>query len=206
VPKRKLYVVANGTIGSPRLRPLATYEPATLMKPAIVTVAGMNRRKGISVLLKAFESVAAGVPDAHLYLVGEGPDRAGFEAEAALLASRERIHFEGYQGEPQRYLRASDVFVLASFSDPFPLVIPEAREAGCAIVASRVDGIPQALDDGNAGLLFTAGNDAELAEQLRSLLTDPEKRSEWSARARHNLAWLRADRVAAETLAVYRSA
>ena len=49
-----------------------------------------------------------------------------------------RIHFEGFQAEPQRYMLATDIFVLASHCESFGLVLTEAREAGCAIIASDV--------------------------------------------------------------------
>ena len=204
IPARKLHVVANGTIGSPRLLPIGSYSPAPIQKPAIVTVAGMSHRKGIGVLIEAFERIARDVPTAHLYIVGEGPERTVFERAADACSARDRIHFEGFQAEPQRYLLASDVFVLASLNDPFPLVISEAREAGCAIVASRVSGIPQALDGGEAGILVAAGDVTELADNLRALLDDPEKLTAWRARSSANTEWLSANRVMRQTLLVYR--
>jgi hypothetical protein len=73
-------------------------------------------------------------PQAHLYLVGNGPDKQLFEAQAQATFVKERIHFEGFQPEPQRYLISCDIFVLASHRDPFGLVLSEAREAGTAII------------------------------------------------------------------------
>ncbi|CAA9305229.1 Glycosyltransferase [uncultured Leptolyngbya sp.] len=201
IPQSKLRVVCNGTLGSPR-EGLATLPPVQLQRPAIATLAGMYHRKGIADLIAAFEQLAA-FPDVHLYLIGNGPDRAEFEAQAQQTAVADRIHFEGYQAEPQRYLHATDIFVLASRQEPFGLVLSEAREAGCAIIASNVDGIPEALDGGAAGMLVPAANPTALAEAIAPLLRDPDLLETWKGRSRQNLDWLKVSRVHTETLEVY---
>lgn len=203
VSQKKLRVVCNGTLGSPRTRQLAEYLPLPLKRPAIITVAGMYRRKGIAELIDAFAEIASNFPEAHLYIVGNGPDRAMFEAQAQSTPVSDRIHFEGFQPEPQRYLLATDIFVLASHREPFGLVISEAREAGCAIIASNVDGIPEALDGGFAGLLVPAADSQALAAALVQLLSDSTILHKWKNQARHNLEWLTAARVNEETLALY---
>lgn len=203
VPQNKLRVVNNGTLGSPRTRPLKEYQPIALHRPAIATVAGMYSRKGISELIEAFAQIASEFPDAHLYLVGNGPEREMFEEQAQKTIVSDRIHFEGFQPESQRYLLSTDIFVLASHRDPSPLVIPEAREAGCAIVATNVDGIPEALDGGQAGILVPPSDSRSLAEALAKLLSNPSLLREWKDRTRHNLDGLTVARVNEETLAVY---
>ncbi len=203
VPHQNVKIVPNGTLGSPRNRPLAQYSQAPLQHPAITTVAGMFERKGIAELIEAFAQIAENFSDAHLYLVGDGPDRTKFEMQAQKTPVAHRIHFEGFQSEPQRYLLATDIFVLASHRDPCPLVISEAREAGCAIVASDVDGIPEALDGGQAGLLVPPADSHALATTLEILLGDLDMIDRWKERAQHNLKRLTTARVNEETLAVY---
>lgn len=204
IPQRKLRVVQNGTIGSPRTCRLADYQPMQLQCPAIATVAGMYTRKGIAELIDAFVEIASGFPQAHLYLIGDGPERSQFEAQAQNTTVSDRIHFEGFQSEPQRYLLSTDIFVLASHRDPSPLVLPEAREAGCAIVATAVDGIPEALEGGQAGILTPPQDSQSLAAALAQLLSDRERLYEWKERAKQNLEWLNVTRVHQQTLAVYR--
>lgn len=186
VPAKKLRVVPNSTIGSPRHPPLESYRPAPLEHPAIVTVAGMYQRKGILELLEAFEGLARGFPAAHLYLVGSGKDRQLFEERAERSPFRNRIHFEGFQKEPQPYFLAADIFVLASHREPFGLVLSEAREAGCAIVASNVDGIPEALANGKAGVLVPPHDAKALQKALTDLLSDPALLSHWRSNARRD--------------------
>ena len=198
----KLRVVANGTLGSPRCRPLSEIEPLPLHRAAITTVAGMFHRKGIKTLIDAFTEVSTHF-SAHLYLVGDGEDRAEFERHARKSPVSDRIHFEGFQPEPQRYLLATDIFVLASDREPFGLVLSEAREAGCAIVASHVDGIPEVLEHGKAGLLVPSKDVSALAQALTQLLSNSKQLELWKQRAPQNLEWLSVKRVHQETIEVY---
>ncbi len=176
VPKTKIRVVHNGPLHSPRLPSLDSVSAASIQHPAIVTVCGMNHRKGIADLITAFEQVASEIPDSHLYLVGNGPEMQLFQQQAQASSYQSRIHFEGFQPTPQSYMRAAEVFVLASRRESFGLVLVEARQAGCAIIASDVDGIPEALDRGAAGILFPPSDIPQLVkEMLRLLKHDPER-------------------------------
>jgi glycosyltransferase involved in cell wall biosynthesis len=204
IPVRKLRVIKNGPLGSPRRDPRVPDGLAIGMRrPSITTVARLFRQKGIDDLIAAFASVSKNFPGAALYLVGEGPERQEFEAQAAATECSDRIHFIGFVKDPRCYLEQSDIFVLASRADPFPLVIPEAREAGCAIVASAVGGIPEALESGEAGILVPPSNPSALAAALTRLLGSSSELADWRRRAAANIGWLQLDRVHAETLAVY---
>jgi glycosyltransferase involved in cell wall biosynthesis len=204
IPPQKLRVVANGTLGSPRYKKIQDYQPVKLHRPAITTVAGMYNRKGIAELIEAFSKIALDFPQAHLYLVGDGPDRAMFEIMAQKTTFSDRIHFEGFQPEPQRYMLGTDIFVLASHCESFGLVLTEAREAGCAIIASDVDGIPETLDYHQAGLLVPPKNSQALANALVKLLSDSKMLYKWKSQAKQNLERFQVTRVNQETTAVYR--
>jgi glycosyltransferase involved in cell wall biosynthesis len=203
IPNKKMRVVSNGTLGSPRNRNVKEYSPKALQHPAITTVSGMYRRKGVGELIDGFAKIAEEFPDAHLYLVGNGPDRESLEKQALETGFASRIHFEGFQQEPKSYLLATDIFVLVSHFDSSPLVIPEARDAGCAIIGSNVDGIPEALDHGEAGILVPAKDSHTLAVALRELLSDSQQLQWWRKQATQNLERLNVTRVHRETLAVY---
>lgn len=204
VPERKLRVVLNGTVKSPRLPPIETLRPEPLRRPAVLTVAGLHHRKGIAELIEAFNLAAIDCPEAHLYLIGEGPQRELFEAQAAASSAQANIQFLGFQARPQAFMLSADLFVLASRRDSCPLVLAEAREAGCAIVASDVDGIPEALDHGAAGVLTPVQNPPELAKAISLLLRDPDLRRGWAAKARSGLDRFTVSRMSAECVAIYR--
>jgi glycosyltransferase involved in cell wall biosynthesis len=203
IPKKKLRVVSNGTLDSPRHQSIKDYQPLPLHRPAIVTVAGMYQRKGIGELIDGFLKIAADFPDIHLYLVGDGPDRSMFEAKVKNTAFSDRIHFEGFQPEPQRYMLAADIFVLVSHHESFGLVLTEAREAGCAIIASDVGGIPETLDNGQAGILVPSKNSYAVAVKLTELLSNPDVLHRWKCQTKQNLERFSAVRVNEETLTVY---
>jgi glycosyltransferase involved in cell wall biosynthesis len=201
IPREKIRVVLNRTLGSPRMQ--QPMEPVHLQHPAIVTVCGLYVRKGVAELITAFTAVAAEFPAAHLYIVGDGPDAAAFHAQAAAAACAERIHFEGFQSNAQSYLRAADVFVLASRRESFALVLIEARSAGCAIIATAADGSPQALEDGRAGLLVPTENPPALAAALHAMLSDDSSRRAWGQRAQEGIDAFTIPRMVAELQAVY---
>lgn len=204
IPSQKLRVVSNGTLGSPRHKKLEDYQPVEMQHPSITTVAGMYTRKGIYELIEAFKIVSKDFPQAHLYLVGDGSDRSMFESMVQNTDFSQRIHFEGFQAEPQRYMLGTDIFVLASHCESFGLVLTEAREAGCAIVASNVDGIPETLDDSQAGILVPPKDIPALANTLTQLLSDRQLLDQWKFRAQQNIERFSAVRVNEETLAIYR--
>ena len=202
VAETKLCVVLNGTIGSPRLSQDLP-APQDLHHPAIMFVGGLHPRKGVADLITAFQTVAAKVPAAHLYLVGEGPYDQEYRRLAAQTGVGDRIEFCGSQPDPRSYLQGADLFVLASHSEPGALVLPEAREAGCAVIGTEVGGIPEMLDLGKAGLLVPPQRPDLLADAMVRVLTEEGLLTELKRRASENLAYFRIERVARDYLANY---
>jgi glycosyltransferase involved in cell wall biosynthesis len=203
IPRRKLRVVLNRTLNGARQPSLQNIEPAALARPAIVTVCGMTRRKGIEELLTAFDEVAHKFPDTHLYLVGDGPERGWFELLAQRSPHCARIHFEGYKAVPQAYMLSADVFVLAARRESFGLVLLEARAAGCAIVATNADGISEALENGGSGMLVPPRNPAALADALCQMLSSDRERMEWQRRGKLGIEKYSIERMVREIRDVY---
>jgi glycosyltransferase involved in cell wall biosynthesis len=201
ISPKKMRTVLNGTIGSPRF-PLPVPAPMALNHPAIAFVGGLHPRKGVDDLINAFGLITEQCPQAHLYLVGSGPFQAEYERLAA-KQGKDRITFCGHMPDPRPCLLGSDIFVLASHSEPAALVIPEARDAGCAMVATDVGGIPELLEGGKAGILVPPRRPDLLAEALLPLLQDPSALARARANSQINIAYLSLDRVAEETGRVY---
>lgn len=203
IPQARLSVVRNGTIGTPRLAGIPVPAAPRLAHPCVVTVSGMYERKGIGDLLHAFALLRKSVPDAVLYLVGDGPDRPALEALAQQLGVAGHAHFEGFVADPRAYLAQADVFALASHYEAAGLVLCEARETGRAIVATRVGGIPEMLDGGEAGLLVPPRDPVTLSETLGLLLTDRAAHAALAARATQNLDTFGVQRVSDGYLSIY---
>lgn len=201
VPARKMRTVLNGTIGSARFP--AAPEALELAGPSILFVGGLHPRKGVADLITAYARVLETAPEARLYLVGSGPMEALYRTQAEAEAPG-RVVFCGHHDDPRSYMRGADIFVLPSHQDPAPLVLSEARESGCAIVASSVGGIPELVENGRAATLVPARRPDLLADALLALLRDPAALRAARANSQLNIERLSMERVARETLAIYR--
>lgn len=202
--ERKLVTILNAPLGGARSSYFADEPALPVTRPSIATVCGLHQRKGVDIIIAAFALVAAKHP-AELHIVGDGPDRARLEAAAAATGFGGRIHFHGSLDDPQTVLRNTDIFVLASHAEPLGLVNIEARSAGCAIVASDVGGIPEALDHGAAGLLVPPGDAGAFARAIDGLLGDPARLARMKQQALGNLERFSVERLHADYHRLYAS-
>ena len=85
-----------------------------------------------------------------------------------------QICFAGFHPDPTSIMGCFDVIVLASKAETFGLVLPEAMRAGTAVVGSNAGGVPEIIEDGKTGLLFTPEQSNELADCLEKLINNPE--------------------------------
>jgi glycosyltransferase involved in cell wall biosynthesis len=166
----------------------------------------MYERKGIHDLLRAFAALPERFSHAHLYLVGDGPDRAMMEALARELGVADRAHFTGFVANPTGYLAQTDVFVNAAHREPGGLVLCEARESGCAVVATRVDGNPEMVGGEEAALLVPAAQPQALTQAIVRLLDDPAFRALLAERGQSNLGQFAAQTVCDGYVALYEQA
>ena len=193
-PASKVVAVLNGPLFGARV-PRDAPAPPDLPRPSVTTLCGLHPRKGVDDLIRAFALVAPRHRAAHLNIVGDGPERAALAALAAELGLAGRVRFHGEVGAPQGILRATDVFVLASRSEPFGLVNLEARSAGCAMIGTAVGGIPEALEHGRAGLLVPPRDPPALARALDDLLGDPDALAAFRAAALRGIERFGVDRM-----------
>lgn len=201
-PKRRLAVVVNGTLGSARSA-AQTGSAGCLPRPSIVTMSGLERRKGVHDVIEAFAGAAAAAPRWFLVVAGEGPERDALEQQAAGTGLGDRIRFIGHVENPRDLLRQAEIFVSAPYAEPFGLGVLEAREAGCAVIGSRVGGIAEQLGPELHGRTVPAGRPDILAGELRRLMTDPAALADARDRARRGLDYYGIDRMAEEYEAIY---
>jgi glycosyltransferase involved in cell wall biosynthesis len=145
--------------------------------PLVVAVSRQDPRKGLDILLHALARLRrAGLPF-RACLVGGGPLLTAHRRLAGRLGLDGLVAIEGFVPDPYSYLQHADVFVLPSLEEGSgSLSLLEALQAGLAVVASNVDGIPEDLEDGTSALLVPPGDSLELARALERVLTDPELR------------------------------
>jgi glycosyltransferase involved in cell wall biosynthesis len=205
IPRARLDVVLNGTIGSARFEG-KNRTPRLLKTPTILFVGGLHPRKGLPDLFAAFEIVYKKNPNAYLHIIGGGPYYDEYTGLANSMDCKSAVTFAGVEDDPIPFMMGADIFVLPSHADPAPLVLSEAREAGCAIVATDVDGIPELLEQGKAGILIPPRDPSKLADVLCTLLENSDTLQKWRTNSQYNIEYLRIERVARETLAVYTTA
>ncbi len=160
-------------------------------------------RKGLPVLLRAFEALREHVP-ATLTLVGAAPEEI-----APLLLDDRGVHALGKvtDDEKAEQLRRADVLCAPSLGgESFGMVLTEAFAAGTPVVASDIAGYRDVVRDDVDGLLTPRGDARELAEALRVLALDPARRAGMAAAARERAERFAWPRVAAEVLEVYEQA
>jgi glycosyltransferase involved in cell wall biosynthesis len=124
--------------------------------------------KGIDTMLHAL----ARVPDAYLWLAGEGPARADYQALTTRLGLDARVRFLGWRNDRKALLQACDVCVLPSRHEPFGTVIIEAWAMTRPLVATAAAGARQYVSDGVTGLLCPIDDAAALADCLKRVLAD----------------------------------
>ena len=115
--------------------------------------------------------------DALLLLVGDGDDRERLEQRAHDLGVARSCLFLGYQDDVAPWYAACDAVVLTSASEGTPVTIIEALAAGRPVVATKVGGVPDVVDEGETGFLVRAGDTHALAERLETLARDPARRA-----------------------------
>jgi glycosyltransferase involved in cell wall biosynthesis len=138
----------------------------------IGAVANLFPRKGYEYLLEALADVRKIVPHIHCIIVGEG-DEEYYEKLMNLVHERDLhsvVTFAGFQPNVLEYLADFDVVVLPSILEGFGIVLLESMAMGKPVIASRVGGIPEAVEDGVTGILVPPANSRKLAEALVVLL------------------------------------
>jgi glycosyltransferase involved in cell wall biosynthesis len=167
-PPEKVVTIHNGIPDCPeRARTLPN------AAPVIIMVARFTPGKNHDVLLRAFANLPRGP---RLRLVGDGETRAEFEILAQSLGIQDRVEFLGERHDVPRLLADSDIFVLSSVSEMFPISILEAMRAGLPVVSSNVGGVSEAIIDGQTGLLVPSGSIEAMTKALTTLTQDGDLR------------------------------
>lgn len=165
------FVNANRFQPDPETRRTLRRELGVEHRFALVTIAHLIKEKGIDIALRAL----AELPDAIVYwVIGEGPETTSLKALCHELDLEERVRFLGLQPNVERYLQAADCLVCPSvWAEAAGLVNLEGLAVGLPVVASRIGGIPEYVDDGVTGYLFEAGDPHALADCVQRLQADP---------------------------------
>ena len=145
--------------------------------PLVVVVSRLTRLKGLEQLIDAAAIIKARNKDARFLIVGEtAPSQRAYLDElkrrVAAQGVADRVAFTGLRSDVPALLAAADVAVMPSLSEALSNVLLESMAAGAPTVATRVGGTPEALTDGETGLLVPPGDVQPLAAAISRLLDD----------------------------------
>ena len=135
-------------------------------------VGRLDAVKGVPLLLEALAEARKSLPDLRLTLVGDGPDREALLDQARALDLSEAVEFAGYlsQTEVAALLAYADCLVLPSFAEGVPVVLMEAMAARLPVIATRVGGVSELVEDGVSGLLVPPGDVASLTQAIKQVM------------------------------------
>lgn len=149
------------------------------------------RRKGIDVLINAWQAIEPRKHDAYLVLIGSGKDQPdSIEADirgAVTERQVENVIFVGALPNPESYLNHADLFLFPSRREGYPNALLEAMSAGTAVIASRIGGCIELVSSGESGLLVDPDDPEALAAAILRLLRDPELRAQLQRAARQQV-------------------
>ncbi len=152
-------------------------------KTLVLFAGRLVHRKGVEFLLKAWQGISPGFPDARLLLLGDGPLLAQLEEMASTLGISKSARFIGRVDNVAEYLRAADIFVLPSLQEGLSNALLEAMASGTAVLATRIGGVTDVVEDNVDGILVRPGDVVSMAEGLRLLLEDEPVRGRCSSSA-----------------------
>lgn len=134
-----------------------------------------SQHKGFPTLLRALVLLRERRRDWELDVIGDGPERARYEASAEALGLGQLVTFHGSQPKAAiaQMMRAADLFVLPSRFDNLPCAVVEALASGLPVVSTTVGGIPELVDE-RSGMLVPPDNPAALTDGLHDMLEDLE--------------------------------
>lgn len=159
LPRRRVHVLASG-IDVRRSVPPPAHEP-----PVVATVANLERWKGIDLLVEAVAGLGV-----RLEVYGDGTQRGALEAQATTVGADVRFH--GRVDDARDRLLAADLFVLPSRAENLPVSVLEAMAAALPVVATRVGGVPELVQDGVTGRVVAPDDAGALCAAIREVLGD----------------------------------
>ena len=177
--------------------------PDTLL---ITTICRLYRPRDFDTLLRAFRLVSDDHPTVHLLIVGDGPLRPQVERQVEALSLTHRVTLAGWRDDLPSVYAASDVYILTTWGwEGLPLTVLEAMAAGLPVIATDAGGVPEAVADGETGLLVARCDVDGLTRALRALIEHPARRRAMGAAGRARAeAHFTVERMVAQTTTIYK--
>jgi glycosyltransferase involved in cell wall biosynthesis len=150
----------------------------------ILSVGRLVYQKGHEYLVQAMESLRGELPHTKAVICGEGPLRRQLQSQIDRLGLGGVVTLLGNRLDIDRFLGSADIFVLPSRWEGLPVALLEAMDAGLPVVATRVEGVEEVVQNETHGLLVPPEDARALAESIRRLVLNPDLRQKMSLGAR----------------------
>ena len=189
VDRRKVTVIHNGVdlerFSPSRADGASVPQELSLEGAAVVGIIGrLTEQKGHIYFLRALRRLRDFFPGIRALIVGDGPLREQLERQAHLIGVGEHCAFLGVRQDIPEIMAAINVVAVPSLSEGFPYVVLEAMAMARPVVASRVSGVPEIIEDGVNGMLIPPRDPAALAAAIGFLLNHPVEASRLGQQAR----------------------
>jgi glycosyltransferase involved in cell wall biosynthesis len=149
----------------------------------VITVANLRHAKAYDVLLEAAVQATANRPDLLFLSAGQGPLASEMEERRIRLGLGDSFRFLGFRDDVHDLLAAADIVCFASRNEGLPVALMEAYALGLPVVATRVGGLPDVVEDGRSGLLVTPEDPSALANAIIVVAADEGRRGKMGKRA-----------------------
>lgn len=149
--------------------------------PVLANVGALVAHKGQRYLIDAMPHVLRDVPDAHLVIFGEGELRGAIERQIKELHVDKHVLLAGFRPDVLQLMKSADLFVMSSVTEGLGSTVLDAMAMKLAVVGTLAGGIPEAVADGQTGLLVPPAHPRELAAAIIRLLKDPARRAQMGA-------------------------
>jgi len=168
------------------------------------TIAELHKSKGLTYAIEAFTKLMPENPNLYYFILGGGEEKERLETLVGLHNLQGRVFLLGFVDDASRYLKAFDIFLLPSMTEGLALVLLEAGLAGLPVVASRIGGIPEVIEDKNTGLLVPTRDSDAIALANQNLMTDRPLAKRFGEALRERvLAKFPLSRVLKDTISLY---
>jgi glycosyltransferase involved in cell wall biosynthesis len=169
----------------------------------VTMVACLKSQKAPCDFVEVARRVRPHAPDAVFLLAGDGALRPEVEERAAAHGLGPAFRLLGWRRDVPQLLRATDVLVLTSRWEGLPRVLPQAMAAGVPVIATAVDGSPEAVQDGVNGFVVPPGDVDGMAQRVLHLLRDPALRQRMGDEGRSRVGEFDIDRMVHQQEALY---
>jgi glycogen(starch) synthase len=157
--------------------PSAVPAPLSFDPPTLLIFGRLAPEKGFDTMLRAFALLKTQGSSARLLVAGGGPERSKLEQLTDELGLRGSVEFRGILSEEEVFttLNEATLFIVPSLIESFGLVILEAMQMQRPVIASRIEGIPEVVAEGETALLVPPKDPSSLARAIETLLSEPKR-------------------------------